>query len=311
MVRTRSGKATTTEEKKEVQKSQIEKKMKSPKAAPKALKQQKSPQVNHVTFDRNVNDQPGKSYLKSPSIKSSGNKSFSFPSSNSSWWSTFKSGWKQSPFFFTTSFVALSISIFTAWTVWVELKGVTSTLLQFLFLVLAIHQVDIGANLMNRILDGDMNSDSAYFFTESALNLSEVMLFLYTINTVGSTSVVGIALVVTFMFPACWLNVRFRDEDKLWVRIMAYIVLMGTLAVNWEGIMENERLLCYSGLVVCAMTADILDLPDNYTQFEWCDGLVMMLRSVACYSLITHELLKNTYSNSTVQESQMMRLFGF
>lgn len=310
MVRTRSGKATTNEEKKESQKMQ--KKMKSPKAVSSGLKDPKSPpQVNHVSFEGDVNDQPGKAYLKSPSITSTKNKSFAFPSSRINWCSKFKSSWKQSPFFFTASFLALSFSLFTAWTVWVELKGVTNTLLQFLFLVLAIHQVDIGSNLMNRVLDGDMNSDSAYFFTESALNLSEVMLFLYTANSIGSTSVVAIALVVTLMFPACWLNVRFRDEDKLWVRVLAYIVLMVTLALNYESIMVNERLIAYTSMVVCAMMSDILDVPDNYAALEWCDGLVMMMRSVACYSLMTHELLKNSYSPVTVQEGQMMGLLGY
>lgn len=311
MVRTRSGKATTTAEKKEIKK--IGKKIKSP---PKPA--MKSPQRNkdaaaaaHVSFDSDVNDQPGKTYLKSPTVNSSKNKGFTFPGGKSSAWSLLKSKLQDSPFFFTASLVAMGIIQFTTWSLWVQLGGNTGTIFQFLFLVLAIHQVDIVANLCNEILDGSLNSDSAFFFTEAGVNVSEVMLFLYSVHPTASPSFVAIALVVGTMFPACWMNVRFRDQDKIWVRCLAYGVLTISLVSNWSAIYEDQRLFCYASFVAYAMIADILDLPDNYVEYQWCDGMVLVMRSVGCYLLITHQLLKGSRSDMTVHENQVMRMLGF
>jgi len=309
MVRTRSGKATSKED---LAVPMIEKKTKTPQKAKKAKKASKAPaaaakdaEEPRVSFDKDVNDLPGKSYLKSPRVKlSSRKKSLTLSTTTSYLWDNVK----DSPFFFSSSVFALMICGLIQLTVWSQLQGNTGTLLQFLFMVVHIHQADIMANIMNRLLDGDMNSDCAYFFTESALNVSEVMLLLYTVSKMGETSFVTIAIVVTLMFPACWLNVRFREEDKLWVRCLAYAVLVGCVAMNWKVIESDMRLQRYAICTAIAMVMDIFDLPDGFiSKWEMCDGVVMVLRSAGCYMLITHELLKNNrYSDTTLYEQMFM-----
>lgn len=309
MVRTRSGKATTSEENKEIPK--IGKKIKSPQRS--AMKSpKKSELASHVSFDSNVNDQPGKTYLKSPTVATSRNKGFSFPSlGGRSRWSLLKSSVKESPFFFVACLMAMCIIHYTTGALWVHQGGNTNTLFQFIFLVLAVHQVDIVANICNELLDGTMNSDSAFFFTEAGVNVSEVLLFLYSVHPTASPSFAMIALVVGLMFPVCWMNVRFMDDDKIWIRCLAYAVLIISLATNWESIMGNTRMLWYASLVGCAMIVDLFDLPDNYTPYHVCDGMVLLMRSAGCYMLITNEMLKGSRATMTVHESQVMRMLGF
>jgi len=299
MVRTRSGKATTSEEKKE-----DSKKIKSPKRTEAA-------QVPHVSFDGNVIDQPGKTYLKSPTVHSSRNRTFAFPS-DATTGNALKTKFKQSPFFFTTSSLGIFILTLTVWACWVHLGGnAFSTKLQFLNLVLVIHIIDIVANFCNEICDGARNTDAAFFFTEAAMNVSETMLFLYSVSSSGSPSFVAVSLVVGAMFPVCWLNVRMRDEDKMWVRLIAYAVLAVAMATNWKSIGEESRLLVYAVLAFNAMIADVFDFPDNCTSYQWCDGMVLLMRSIGCYFLVTFELLRQSNALFTGHETQAMKLMGY
>lgn len=316
MVRTRSGKATTAKE----EEDKVGNKMTSPKSKPKASKKTKTPKGNksnsdaaaaaHVSFERDVKDQPGKTYIKSPTAKSL-KKVFSFRMSGDGKGTTLTLKLRESPFFFTVSIVAMLLLSFTAVTVWAQLGVASPTLFQFLILVLCIHQLDIVANVCNELLDGNSNSDAAFFFTEAAMNVSEVMLFSYSVHPDGTPSFVGIAFVVGAMFPACWMNVRFRDEDQVWVRALAYVVLTGYLVFNGMTIIGDKRLFCYASFVAYAMIADLFDLPDKYTSNSYCDGMVMVLRSFGCYLLVTYTMLKSGGSDVTVHEMQMMKMLGF
>jgi len=267
--------------------------------------------VPHVSFDSNVIDHPGKTYLKSPTVNSSRNKTFAFPSSGSRW-AVLKTKSRESPFFFASSTVAILILAMTSWASWAQSGGdIFSTRLQFLNLVLAIHVVDVWANVCNEICDGASNTDAAFFFTEAATNVSETMLFLYSVSSSGSPSFVAVSLVVGAMFPVCWLNVRMRDADKMWVRLLAYAVLAVAFASNWQSIAGDSRLLVYASSVFVAMVADVLDFPDNCTSYQWCDGLVAVTRSAGCYLLVTHELLRQSNALFTGHETAAMKVMGF
>jgi len=328
MVRTRSGKATTREVDED---TAVEKKVKQPTKASKAPKTKKPEPSNavkesanagkaevkskpgagaaaHVSFENNVKDQPGKTYLKSPTVKSL-KKAFTFPSINSKG-AAFREKLRKSPFFFSSSLCAMLVLTLSALTVRDQISG-TSTLAQFVLLVLAVHFLDIVANVFNEVVDGKSNSDAAFFFTEAGLNVSEVMLFLHTVHPSGTPSFVTIAFVVGSMFPACWLNVRFRDDDKMWVRMLAYAVLVGCLLVNAAAVSQDRRLCLYGFLVVHAMLVDLLDVPDAYTPLSWCDGMVMVLRSIGCYVLVTHSLLRTGGASLTGFEMEMVRMVGF
>jgi len=322
MVRTRSGKATTKEEDEDTvveTKAKPSKTTKAPKTKkPEPLQTTKEPAKSkpdaaaaaHVSFESNVKDQPGKTYLKSPTVKSLTN-AFSFPAIQSKG-CLFKEKLIKSPFFFAASLSAMLILTFTVFTVRQQLSGASSTLFQFLFLVLAVHELDIVANVFNELVDGSSNSDAAFFFTEAGLNVSEVMLFLYAVHPEGTPSFVTIAFVVGAMFPACWMNVRFRDEDKLWVRMLAYTVLTVCLMMNGRAILEDKRLFIYTSFVTYAMIADLLDLPDAHTSLSWCDGMVMVLRSLGCYFLVTQTMLRTVGgAHMTAHEKQMMEMVGF
>ena len=171
--------------------------------------------------------------------------------------------------------------------------------------VLAIHTFDLLTNFCNELLENGHLNDMI-LFTETLCNISEIYLFLFMINQASNLWITVIALASFYILA---LNMKYKNNDIIWVRVVTYSLLFICFGLNNEFIMSNTRMTAYVSFIFVSMIVDAFDFPDNYTWFKTipiCEGLVIFSRAAAIYMLITVQLISNNnYADFTNFESMI------
>jgi len=173
----------------------------------------------------------------------------------------------------------------------------------FLSLALFIHAVDVLTNFLNEFNGG---WDTAIYFTEAAVNASEALLF---INIMDGSSYLCVMTMMICVFNVLSLNISYKDEERLWVRAMAYAVL-GVCFGIFSDFVNSTRLVAFVCAFTMAMVLDMADFPDKWISLRMCEGLVMMCRSIGVYMLITADVLNNSKLQFTKMEQQLKAMIG-
>jgi len=335
MVRTRSGKSTTQAEKKEEKKAQLSAKQSETPANPKptpasplnvgisAIKKVLSPLVSPFknpfvstipnTIKKSVptpSPAPLSTLLNSPFAKlASPIKSPSrMPRVPKLAWhlqlAQDLTVWKPTEKTFTlwACLVALAVLVMCCDSVYWQI-GVKYPEFHFLAVVLFIHAVDVLTNFLNEFKGG---WDVAIFFTEAAVNASEALLF---INIMNGSSYLCVMTMMIGTFNVLSLNIGYKDEDRLWVRAMAYAVL-GVCFAIFADFVNSARLVGFVSTFTVAMVLDMADFPDKWVGLRMCEGLVILCRSIGVYMLITADLLKDSKLELTTMEQQLKAMIG-
>jgi len=183
---------------------------------------------------------------------------------------------------------ALIIVVLAAFSIAVELNDFKFPDFYFLLMIVMVHIVDIGANFRNE-MKGNGHLTVLLLFTESAMNLTEIYLVLFVFD---QSSAVVLFAVAAFTGNVLLRNIKYRDDDKISVRVLSYALLLACFAWNYDGFYKDVRLAIYAANVCVAMLIDLCDFPDRYFDaLTVCEGLVVFTRSVAVYCLITFYLL--------------------
>eukprot|EP01084_Bolivina_argentea_P249483 417658_1 len=279
MVRTRSGKSTTSAEKIQDQKA-------PPKKSP-----TKTPRKSPIKSPRKS---PRKSPMKSPtkpSIKTNQDKNgFGQFFVDLSFWN---------PTDKTFTFYACFMALFVLGTAGYSVYGMIDTKYPdfcFFALILIIRCFDIATNVCNELLRRNHLQD-VILFTESATNAAEIFLLLFMVQKSSQYYVTG---VVVSLFCVLALNVKYKDEDKIWVRLVTYWEFIAFVALNYEYVIAEERVRAYFSFVFVSMILDAFDFPDQYLNgSKMCEGLIIVARSCGIYALLTAQVLSqgNQFTN--------------
>jgi len=164
-------------------------------------------------------------------------------------------------------------------------------------LALALHAFDILTNFCNELLDsGHLNT--MILFTECALNLSETFLLLWIVQ---QSSFLWVSLICLLSINFLSFNVKFKDDEKIWVRIMAYLILCVCCGAQYEFMQQHARLTAYAIFLLLAMLVDVADFPDRCFSLSVCDALWSFFRSVGFYMLLTQTCLSSEQSFTTYE----------
>lgn len=266
MVRTRSGKATTRAEKKETQEIKP-----SPKSSPKKASKRSPKKAGKL--------QPGWQYDLLMDL----------------------CPWKptEKTFTFWSCLAGLNILVIAGYSVYLSL-GTKYTDSYFFAIILGIHCFDILSNFCNELF-GNGHLNDVIIFTESAVNVSEAFLVLFMMDQ-ASNLIITAVVMMTFNILA--LNIKFMNDEKIWIRLATYSVLMACFAFNYyQNVMTDIRITAYVGLVFVSMIVDTFDFPDKYFNLiPMCEGIVIFARSLGIYMLITADLVSGTSNGFTTIE---------
>lgn len=178
----------------------------------------------------------------------------------------------------------------------------------FLSLILVIHAFDISTNFCNELLGKGGHLTDVIFFTESAVNIGDVFLFLVMIHQTCNLFITA-AVMITFNILA--LNIKYKNDDTTWVRLLSYIVLIACFAFNYQFVITNCRITTYFSLIFASMIFDAFDFPDKYfNAIPMCEGLIIFSRSLGVYMLITAQLLSTKEDHNTNFEGMMKSWIG-
>lgn len=316
MVRTRSGKSTTKAEKEEEKAQEAVSESPDVKPSPlnlgmsalkKVLSPLVSPFVSPITSPLKKKPatltnltSPMKSPLKSPSKAVPRLPWHRQLRKDLTVWSP-----TEKTFTLWACFVALAVLIVCGDSVYWQM-GAKYPDFHFLALVLAIHVFDVLTNFVNEF-KGNGRLDVAILFTEAAVNASEALVF---VNLMGGATYMCIMVVVISTFNVLSLNIGWKDEERLWVRAMAYVVL-GSCFAMFGDFIHNTRLTAFASAFSVALVMDIFDFPDKPLGARMCEGSVMLCRSIGVYMLITADLLKDTkHGQWTMLEQNFKSLIG-
>lgn len=213
--------------------------------------------------------------------------------------------WKPTDktFSFWSCLKGLIILIITGYSIFDEVNTKYPDFYFYQF-VLAIHAFDILTNFCNELLEkGHLND--MILFTETIANISEIYLFLFMINQASNLWITVVAL---HSFYILALNIHYKDEDNIFVRVITYSILFACFALNHEFIMNDTRMTVYVSFIFVSMVCDAFDFPDKYinSKIPICEGLVIFSRAVGIYMLITAQLISNNSAQFTNFESKFL-----
>mmetsp|Transcript_20624 Transcript_20624/g.18206 ORF Transcript_20624/g.18206 Transcript_20624/m.18206 type:complete len:270 (+) Transcript_20624:107-916(+) len=173
--------------------------------------------------------------------------------------------------------------------------------------ILAVHAFDLLTNFCNELV-GNGHLNDMILFTETMCNISEIYLFLFMINQASN---LWITVVVLASFYILALNLKYKTDDKIWVRVVTYLVLFMCFGLNNEFIMNDIRITAYASFVFASMVFDAFDFPDKFVNLiPMCEGLVIFSRAAAVYMLITSQLIANKDAEFTNFELTIKGFIG-
>jgi len=175
----------------------------------------------------------------------------------------------------------------------------------FFQMLIAIHWFDLLTNFCNELVGrGHLNDE--VLFTEAAVNITEAFLFLFYVHQSAN---LFITAVVVLTFVVLGLNIKYKNEDRVSVRLMAYSALMCCSPFLFAQSMQNGRISIYFSLLFISMIVDAFDFPDKYFKsLTICEGTVIFSRALGTYFLITAQLVQQAgYTNI---EQFIKGLFG-
>lgn len=177
----------------------------------------------------------------------------------------------------------------------------------FFVLILGIHCFDILTNFCNELF-GNGHLNDVILFTESGKNIGDIFLFLFMVNKTSNLFVTAAVLITCNTLA---LNIRFKNDEKIWVRLLSYCVLIACFVFNYQYIVSNCRITTYFCLVFASMIFDAFDFPDKYfAAIPMCEGLVIASRSFGIYMLITAQLLSGDKKDYTSFEYMIKAWIG-